>query len=336
MHFLITGHTGFKGAWLIALLKSRGHKVSGISLEPEANSIFLRGSLRELLEMEFYVDIRDRGELHKAVSLIKPEFVIHMAAQPLVRNSYVDPVSTFQTNILGTTYVLEAIQVIDSIVAGLIITTDKVYKNIGKRDGYIENDSLGGFDPYSSSKAAADIVTQSWSLSFPGKTLGIARAGNVIGGGDWAKDRIIPDYVRAHINSTKLRIRNPRAVRPWQHVLDCLNGYLLMTEYLLKEKESLVLNFGPDNFKTKTVLQLIDECNKNWESQIDIEYEETQEFKETEMLVLDSSKARQLLGWSERMDFETAIKTTLDYYKQEHKGIHVLNIMLQQIAEFGY
>lgn len=334
MHFLITGHTGFKGAWLTMLLRSRGHEVSGISLPPENDSLYNYASLKKQLIFEYFKDIRNREDLLKAFSKIGPDYVIHLAAQPLVRESYKDPITTYESNIVGTINVLESIRLTNSIKSALIITTDKVYRNIGKKTGYVENDPLGGLDPYSASKAAADLVTQSWISSLEKIPLGIARAGNVIGGGDWAKDRIIPDFVRTIQNKQKLIIRYPHAIRPWQHVLDCLNGYLQMIEYMTTKKESLILNFGPEADSAKSVLDLINECENHWGIKSQIELSEIDRMKESDVLLLDSTKARTLLNWNDKLNFVESVKFTMDFYKRHASGENAALIMQDQISTY--
>jgi CDP-glucose 4,6-dehydratase len=222
MHYLLTGHTGFKGTWLSLLLSSAGHEVSGISLNPVEGSLFSRVRPRDLLNADVRLDIRDAAAVHEQIARIAPDVVIHLAAQPLVRESYRDPRGTFDTNVWGTINVLEATRRTESVQATLIVTTDKVYRNDGRSTGYVESDPLGGHDPYSASKAMADLATQSWRASYPGTPIAIARAGNVIGGGDVSPDRLMPDLIAAFATGTPARIRNPRAIRPWQHVLDCL------------------------------------------------------------------------------------------------------------------
>jgi CDP-glucose 4,6-dehydratase len=233
MHFLITGHTGFKGAWLSLLLRERGHNVSGISLEPENNTLYKSASIGKFFEHDIRCDIRDLDRLQRNFNSISPDVVIHLAAQALVRESYKDPIRTFETNVHGTINVLKASQNLPKLKAQLIVTTDKVYKNMDKLNAYIESDPLGGQDPYSASKAMADIATQSWLSSFVNAPTGIARAGNVIGGGDISTDRLIPDLIKSYTSGLTPRLRAPKAVRPWQHVLDCLNGYLSLVDAII-------------------------------------------------------------------------------------------------------
>jgi len=256
MHYLITGHTGFKGSWLALWLNSLGHEVSGISLDPIPNSLFDRANVSESLQNDFRIDIRNSDEVMSALSQVNPDVVFHMAAQPLVRESYADPRYTFETNAMGTLSLLEAVSNTPSVKAHVVVTTDKVYRNINQVAGYVESDPLGGHDPYSSSKAMADLLTQSWISSFPGTPTTIVRAGNVIGGGDVSKDRLMPDLISAYLNNKVPTLRYPNSVRPWQHVLDCLNGYLMISESLLSGKEHPMMNIGPDKESFVTVAKV--------------------------------------------------------------------------------
>ena len=224
MHFLITGHTGFKGAWLSMLLHARGHTVSGISLQPETNSLFIQANVQKFLERDIRCDINESSKLTSYFNETKPDVVIHLAAQALVRESYNNPITTFETNVMGTLNVMKASQQLRDLKGQLIVTTDKVYKNMNKTSGYVESEALGGQDPYSASKAMADIAAQSWLSSFDNPPTAIARAGNVIGGGDICADRLIPDLIQSYSNGSKPKLRAPNSIRPWQHVLDCLNG----------------------------------------------------------------------------------------------------------------
>ena len=336
MHYLVTGHTGFKGAWLSLKLTLLGHKVSGISLDPQEKSLFNEASLAEIFENDCRIDIRDSKRIKEAVVKIKPDVIIHLAAQPLVRESYRIPAETFEINVIGTLNVLGAIRDLEGLKAVLIITTDKVYKNLNHLRGYVESDELGGDDPYSASKAAADIATQSWAKSFAGVPISIARAGNVIGGGDWAIDRLIPDLANSYSNGLVPTVRNPNSIRPWQHVLDCLDGYLLLIDKMVSEGISGQWNFGPSLEKKFTVLDVINEFSENWGVDGDSKYLlDTQRGPhETNYLLLDSTKARNELKWSDRLDFQTAIKMTADWYRQFH-DIGARDITEQQIRIFN-
>jgi len=263
MHYLITGHTGFKGAWLSLMLKTLGNQVSGISLAPESNSIFELSNMSEIFDQNLYQDIRTlrSSDLPK----MNVDVVIHLAAQPLVKASYKSPIDTFQTNVIGTLNVLEVTKDLNP-KAILIITTDKVYKNSGKTSGYVESDPLGGSDPYSASKAAADIATQSWRSSYGVAPISIARAGNVIGGGDFAENRLIPDLINSFIEDKPPIIRYPQSIRPWQHVLDCLNGYLSLVDKQLNDGVNGEWNFSPPATPTHSVSEVASEAAKLWGS----------------------------------------------------------------------
>ena len=318
MHYLVTGHTGFKGSWLSLMLQMQGHTVSGISLNPPEKSLFNQANLSNLFKNDLRIDIRNSAELSKAVKEIDPEVIIHLAAQPLVRESYKDPVGTFETNVLGTLNLLEATRALTNLSATLVITTDKVYKNHNHLRGYVETDELGGDDPYSASKAAADIATQSWVKSFATTPVAIARAGNVIGGGDWATDRIIPDLVNAYSSNRIPPLRYPNAIRPWQHVLDCLNGYMKLVDYMISDGISGEWNFGPDLTEKYEVLDLVKAFAKVWgvqESDSAWTIEETEQPHEAGYLLLDSSKSRNVLGWSDKLSFQQNVDWTSNWYQ---------------------
>lgn len=314
MRYLVTGHTGFKGSWLVAMLKMQGHEVHGIALRPENTSHFSKSKITKFLDSNTYLDIRLKEELTKKVAEISPEVVIHLAAQPLVRYSYRFPVETYETNVIGTLNLLEAIKNLQKLKAALIITTDKVYKNKNQMTGYLESDELGGDDPYSSSKAAADIASQSWRKSFGTFPLAIARAGNVIGGGDWSEDRLIPDIVESIKNDSPLILRNPKAVRPWQHVLDCLNGYQMLINKQLNRGVNDEWNFGPKLNDVYTVHELATKFLELWQSTLEIKIVPS-EVKESNLLLLNSNKSRRELTWTEKLDFESTVRWTVDWYQ---------------------
>lgn len=315
MHYLVTGHTGFKGSWLSLMLQMQGHTVSGISLDPPEKSLFNQANLSNLFQNDLRIDIRNSAELSNAVKKIDPEVIIHLAAQPLVRESYKDPVGTFETNVLGTLNLLEATKTLTNLCATLVITTDKVYKNHNHLRGYVENDELGGDDPYSASKAAADIATQSWVKSFATTPVAIARAGNVIGGGDWAADRIIPDLVHAYSSNQSPTLRYPDAIRPWQHVLDCLNGYLHLVNQMTRSGISGEWNFGPPHNIKHTVGEIATIVAEKFNfSGLTWVLENEQQPKEAGYLLLDSSKARSQLNWRDHLNFKDSIAWTIDWY----------------------
>lgn len=329
MRFLITGHTGFKGSWLSAMLKIQGHDVSGVSLEQPKKSLFNQAEISNYLTRDYRINIRDLGSLRNAFQEINPEVVIHLAAQPLVRDSYLDPVGTYMTNVIGTLNVLEATKNLHNLRATLVITTDKVYRNLNKESGYVEADELGGMDPYSSSKAAADLATQSWRSSFAKTPLSIARAGNVIGGGDFAKNRIIPDLIDSIFNKQKLILRMPNSVRPWQHVLDCLNGYLFLVNDQISNQTQGEWNFGPNNVEKITVNDLVNTFISHFEEKLQISIENS-DLKETNFLMLNSDKSRNLLGWKNNLTFEDSVRWTADWYKNSDKKL----ITQKQIEKF--
>ena len=331
MHYLITGHTGFKGAWLSIMLKTLGHQVSGISLAPESNSIFEMSHLSEIFEQNLYHDIR----ILKSRDLPKMnvDVVIHLAAQPLVKASYKSPIDTFQTNVIGTLNVLEASKEL-APKAILIITTDKVYKNTDKTAGYVESDPLGGSDPYSASKAAADIATQSWRSSYCVTPISIARAGNVIGGGDFAENRLMPDLVNSFIENKAPIIRYPKAIRPWQHVLDCLNGYLSLVEKQIKEGINGEWNFSPPANPKHSVADVATEAAKLWGSDKNWQQDAGEHKAETKTLVLDSTKARRELNWSEKLGFQESLAWTVDFYKRVSKGEQQRSVIQDQVNQF--
>jgi CDP-glucose 4,6-dehydratase len=334
MHYLITGHTGFKGAWLTLLLRERGHEVSGISIDSDSKALFSRTNLKSLLADDIRCDIRDSVKLSSHFRQINPDVVIHLAAQALVRESYKNPTDTFEVNAIGTLNVLNASQQINDLRAQLIITTDKVYKNIGKTSGYVETEALGGQDPYSASKAMADIATQSWLSSFENPTTAIARAGNVIGGGDVCADRLIPDLINSYSSGLTPKLRAPNSVRPWQHVLDCLNGYLTLVDALIDKRADGAWNFGPEENQSKTVADVADIAGGVWGVEKNWENDLGNHPHEASLLMLNSNKARTELGWSDKLSFEESVKWTIDWYKNVHYGNDPLEETLKNIKSF--
>ena len=335
MHYLVTGHTGFKGAWLVLLLRSRGHTVSGLALDPLEGSLFETARLAELLEVDRRVDIRDAVAMAAAIREIAPDVVFHLAAQPLVRRSYAHPRETFETNVMGTLNVLEAVSTAPSVAAQVIITTDKVYRNVDQREGYRELDPLGGDDPYSSSKAMADILTQSWVKSFPGVPTAIARAGNVIGGGDVSPDRLLPDLLNSYSRGEAASLRYPLAVRPWQHVLDCLNGYLALSNALLAGSGTGEWNFGPGEESFVSVGVVADITARLWGDGATWIAPGGEYLHEANLLALDSTKAITELGWSNRLIYPQNIEWTVDWYREVERGRSARDVTLAQIEGFG-
>jgi CDP-glucose 4,6-dehydratase len=334
MHYLVTGHTGFKGAWLSLLLTKRGHQVSGISLDPVENSLFERARVTEVLTNDVRLDIRNANRLTEEIQRIQPDVVMHLAAQPLVRRSYREPRETFETNVIGTLNVLQALQTVASVKACLVVTTDKVYKNVNRLEGYVESEPLGGRDPYSASKAMADLLTQSWMSSFPGTSTGIARAGNVIGGGDVCEDRLLPDVVHALATNAPIVLRYPEAIRPWQHVLDCLNGYLALVEDLLQNESIGEWNFGPGSESLVSVKEIADFAISYWGSQSLVTVENELQLPEAALLALNSGKAHEQLGWDNALKFPKSLEWTLAWEKSYRLGNDAKAICLAQIEEF--
>ena len=324
----ITGHTGFKGIWVSLLLKEMGATVSGYSLKPVENPIF-EASHGSVFSHSFYEDIRDFGRLKEAVSTVQPDIIFHLAAQPLVLDSYKDPLNTFEVNVMGTANLLEATKGCSKKCAVIVITTDKVYENQEWDYPYRENDRLGGYDPYSSSKACAELVVQSYRKSFfsPDKinehkiALASARAGNVIGGGDWSANRIIPDIVRAFHKNENLLVRNPNAIRPWQHVLDALSGYLILAKQLWENIENRfwhdAWNFGPSSEDNIAVKEIVEWAREYWgNGQYKFAASVNENMHEAGLLRLDCSKAIQHLGWRPVWHAKQAVSETIEWYKK--------------------
>jgi CDP-glucose 4,6-dehydratase len=335
-HVLITGHTGFKGSWLIAMLHHQGAKVSGIALDPVKAGIFEKAALHELLAHDIRLDIRDSGSLAQAFQIISPDIVIHLAAQPLVLSSYEEPAETYETNVNGTLNVLQAVKATSSVEATLVITTDKVYRQEpGVEKAFVESDALGAADPYSTSKAMADLLTQSWIAGHPEARIAIARAGNVIGGGDVAQNRLVPDLVKAFGTGTTGRVRNPESVRPWQHVLDCLAGYISLTESLLDGKaKSGVYNFGPAPESPLQVREVASIAVSVWGESANWTVENRKQPHESQFLILDSSKSNMSLGWTEKLTSEEAIQWSLQWYKRAWSGESARSLTLEQLSNF--
>lgn len=333
-HVLITGHTGFKGAWLTAMLHQMGAKVSGIALDPSASSMFEKAEIKDLLEQDFRLDIREADELKKAVATISPNLVFHMAAQPLVLASYSSPRETYEVNVNGTLNLLEAIAPLDSVEATVIVTTDKVYQQSQSKSGFSEEDQLGSADPYSTSKAMADLLTQSWIKANPEQRIAIARAGNVIGGGDAAPNRLLPDLMRAFETGQVASVRNPSSTRPWQHVLDCLDGYVNLADALSNKKvESGAFNFGPDPKNPLTVETVANLASASWGHGASWT-EQVQDLpSESPYLVLNSTKARSTLDWRDKLSPKQAIEWTVDWHQRVSQGTNPLDLVIEQISK---
>lgn len=322
---LVTGHTGFKGAWLSAWLKSLGANLVGISLDVPTNpSHFEYLNIKNSID-DLRIDIKNYAALEDAILSAQPDYVFHLAAQALVRNSYSDPMGTWHTNVLGTLNVLEALRKLEKPCAAVIITSDKCYDNVEWVWGYRENDPMGGPDPYSASKGAAELAIKSQIKSFfnsdkSNVRIASARAGNVIGGGDWAADRIVPDCVRAWSEGRVVNLRNPHSTRPWQHVLEPLSGYLNLAVALKRDQlyHGESFNFGPQSQQTKSVTELVQEMSLSWDKVCWNHPQDSSTLKnpyESSLLKLNCDKALHYLGWHALMSFENTVKMTADWYK---------------------
>jgi len=316
---LITGHTGFKGSWLALWLKELGADVSGISLDPDTQAN--HWDLLKLDMVDYRQDIRDATKVQSLVEAVRPEIVFHLAAQPLVRRSYREPIVNWSTNVMGTAHVLEACRQICGVSAIVAVTTDKVYVNQERRSGYGEDDRLGGHDPYSASKAACEILIESYRKAFFSRDneilLASARGGNVIGGGDWSEDRLIPDVIRAVTQNQPLVVRSPRATRPWQHVLECLAGYLILGQKMLEARREYAgaWNFGPEPEDNCTVAEVLALLSAHWPELVWEQFRDVQPHEAT-FLYLDCAKARTNLGWQQVWNIEQAAQATADWYRR--------------------
>lgn len=335
MHYLVTGHTGFKGSWLSLMLAEAGHTVSGIALEPAPGGLFEQASVASTLKHDLRVDIRDAELTARAISDVSPDVVLHLAAQPLVRQSYDAPRWTFETNVQGTLNVLESIQHTPSVAASVMVTTDKVYRNVNQKAGYVESDPLGGHDPYSASKAMADLMVQSWVSSFAVAPTAVARAGNVIGGGDVSDGRLLPDLIAGFSEGRSPRLRYPESVRPWQHVLDCLNGYLVLADALLDGRGQGEWNFGPGPESFVNVAVVADLVSSLFGGTTTWEQDPGQHPHEAGLLALDAAKAESLLGWRNRLSFTESIEWTVEWEQRVRGGEDARSVTTSQIAAFG-
>jgi CDP-glucose 4,6-dehydratase len=339
---LVTGHTGFKGSWLSLWLASMGARVTGYALASNTiPSLFDVLAIDTLIEKSHVADIRDLANLQKAMSDAKPDVVIHMAAQPLVRYSYINPVETYATNIMGTVHVLEGARNVDSIRATLIVTTDKCYENKEWILSYGESEPMGGYDPYSSSKGCAELVTSAYRQSFFSNhrsmnKIASARAGNVIGGGDWSEDRLIPDAIKAFEANKPLMVRNPLATRPWQHVLEPLSGYLILTQALFEKGDPFTSgwNFGPNDENNRSVEEVVDLLISSWYTSASWEKEGAEQPHEANLLRLDCSKARTQLGWIPKWNLEIAMQKIIQWQQAFKAKENMQKISLAQINEY--
>ena len=336
---LLTGHTGFKGSWLSLWLQSLGAQLRGVALAPPTSpSLFDEAHVSAGMEHRI-ADIRDSAAVQSQLQEFQPEILIHMAAQSLVRRSYQQPIETYATNVMGTVHVLEAARQSGSVRAIVNITTDKCYENDGRTTGYREDEPMGGHDPYSSSKGCAELLSSAWRRSFlvdAGIAMATARAGNVIGGGDWATDRLVPDILRALESGQPVAIRNPTAVRPWQHVLEPLSAYLVLAQHLFERGQTFAegWNFGPSDDDARPVQWLVERLCKAWGSDARWNLQPGQHPHEAGYLRLDISKARQRLQWAPRWDLETALIHIAKWHRAWRQGEDVRAVCINQISEY--
>ena len=335
---IITGHTGFKGSWLSLWLNMSGAKVYGISNNYKSTETNIKNFKLKKTVKNFNIDIRNFAKLNKIITKIKPDFIFHFAAQSLVGNSFKNPVYNFETNFNGTLNLLEVLRLSKFKCISVIITSDKSYKNLEIKRGYTENDILGGDDPYSASKASAEFVINSYFKSFlknkKNLRIAICRAGNVIGGGDWSNDRLIPDIMRSIFNNKKVKLRNQSSTRPWQHVLDVLNGYLILASKLKKNNtlNGQSFNFGPPIKSNYTVLAIVREMKKNWNLLEWVFSNRT--YHESTLLKLNSSKSLKYLNWKNKLDFKELIKLVTDWYKCFYENKNIYDFSIKQIRNF--
>ena len=341
---LVTGHTGFKGSWLSIWLRELGAEVIGYSLEAYTEKDnFVLSHLSEKI-VDIRGDIRDRKHLREIFDKYKPEIVFHLAAQPLVRLSYDIPVETYETNLMGSINILEEIRSCENTKIGIMITTDKCYENKEQIWGYRENESFGGYDPYSSSKGACEIAIQSWRNSFfnpkdyekHGKSIASVRAGNVIGGGDWAKDRIVPDCIRALEEDRDIEIRSPKSIRPWEHVLEPLSGYLLLGQKMMEDpiKYCEGWNFGPNLDAIVNVWEVAEKIVKNYRKGNLKDISNSNALHEAKLLLLDITKSRFELGWKPILTIDESIELTTEWYKR-YINEDVYQLCVEQINKFS-
>lgn len=341
----LTGHTGFKGGWLSLWLQDMGAQIIGFSLEPPTDpSLFELAAVADGME-SITGDIRDGARLMHAMRMAEPEVVFHLAAQPLVRYSYAEPVETYSTNVMGTVHLLEAVRVTPSVRVVVIVTSDKCYENREWVWGYRENEPMGGYDPYSNSKGCAELVVSAYRNSYfnleryseHGVALASARAGNVIGGGDWAEDRLVPDILRACVAGESVYIRNPHAIRPWQHVLEPLSGYLVLAERLWEQGAKFCggWNFGPAERDARPVSWIVDNVMRRWGDGASWRLEGGDRPYEAHYLKLDCSKARSELGWQPRWSLDQALDSTIAWHKAYLAGDDLRAVCIDQIQAYS-
>jgi CDP-glucose 4,6-dehydratase len=343
---LITGHTGFKGAWLTLWLREKGAEVHGYALEPPTDpSLFKDAKIGTALAGDTRADIRDLEAFEQTLRRVQPEVVFHLAAQSLVRPSYAAPVETFDVNVMGTVNVLQAALRAGSVRAAVIVTSDKCYENLGGGQAYRESDPMGGSDPYSASKGCAELVVAAFRASAKAlgtqgdaPTIASVRSGNVVGGGDWSADRLLPDCVRSFIAGETVKLRYPQAVRPWLHVLEPLAGYILLAEKMLAtdgERFATAFNFGPGTDNDATVLIVAETAARLWGNAARVEVIGGLHLPEAGMLRLDAAKAAALLGWSPRWDLTQTLDRTVEWYRSWKSGADVRALMVRQFADFA-
>ena len=335
----LTGHTGFKGGWMSLWLQSLGAQVTGYALAPPTNpSLFEVAHVGDAMT-SIIADVRDLSALQQAMQAAQPHIVIHMAAQPLVRYSYENPVETYSTNVMGTVHLLESVRTTASVKAVVVVTTDKCYENKEWLWGYREDEPMGGFDPYSNSKGCAELVTSAYRRSFfqqAGIALASARAGNVIGGGDWAQDRLLPDILTCFEQRRVVQIRNPHATRPWQHVMEPLRGYLTLAERLFEHGSSFAegWNFGPNDEDAKPVGWIVEQMTAMWGNNAQWQVDAGEHPHEANYLKLDISKARTRLNWHPALRLNEALELITDWSKQRQAGTDMRKLTLSQIHAY--
>ena len=335
---LVTGHTGFKGSWLTIWLHQMGARTTGISLPPESNpNLFDLAKVKELGESHF-CDIRDFFNFQKLVQSAEPEIIFHMAAQPLVRESYKDPIGTYSTNVMGTVNILEIMRTLPKLKAAVMVTTDKTYRMNSENKPFSEDDALGGHDPYSASKAASEIIIASYRDSYLrdlGVAVASARAGNVIGGGDWSRDRLIPEVIQAWQENKVAEIRSPHSVRPWQHVLEALSGYLLLAHKIYQNPQlASAYNFGPMTSSTSTVQDVIEKARKHYPGS-NVHYSDINSGPhESQWLSLEITKSEEILGFNPQLSLDEAIEKTIKWYESQITGAQARDLTVKDILNY--
>jgi CDP-glucose 4,6-dehydratase len=339
---LVTGHAGFKGSWLTLWLARLGARVVGLSdAVPTRPSLYELAGVAGDLAGETWTDVRDHADVARALAQHAPEIVVHMAAQPFVRRSFAAPRETYETNVMGTVNVLEAVRASGSVRAVVAVTSDKCYDNREQRRPFVEDDCMGGHDPYSNSKGCAELVVDAYLRSFfapnpDGPRLATGRAGNVIGGGDWGEDRLVPDMMRGAVAGEQVRIRNPESVRPWQHVLNPLSGYLLLAQRLWEDADAQGgWNFGPASDDVRPVGWIVDRVSALWPGEIRWEVDPGPHPHEAAHLALDSTKARESLGWSPGWDLEHTLEAIVTWYTAQRDGADLREVTLGQVEAFA-